>query len=249
MIRAAERDGLLVRGQEGIIVEGTAGNTGIGLTLAGSVFGYDTIIVLADTQSEEKKQLLRWAGARLIEVPAVPYKNPQNYVHVAARLATILKKQKLSPAHHVFYANQWDNLANREAHAMTTGPEIWTQTEQQIDAFSCAMGTGGTLTGVAQYLREVSKGHVDIALTDPCGAALKSFFETGCLASNGSSISEGIGQGRITGNMEGFRPDYCFEVPDEEMLPILQATQQFDGLALGGSAGINVAGETDISVS
>ena len=205
--------------------------------------------MLADTQSEEKKDTLRWAGARLVEVPAVPYRDSNNYVHVAARLAERLAEQQAAlpagtGAARVFYANQWDNLANRRAHATTTGPEIWRQTGGRVDAFSCAMGTGGTLAGVSEALRELSGGAVRIGLTDPEGAAIVSYLRTGELASQGSSISEGIGQGRVTGNMAGFRPDedLIFEVPDAEMLPVLQRMQADEGICLGGSAGVNVAG-------
>ena len=248
MIREAEATGVLVRGEPGIVVEGTAGNTGIGLALAAKTCGYETVICLADTQSAEKKNTLRWAGARLVEVPAVPYRDANNYVHVAARLAEKLAAAAPGGAR-VFYANQWDNLANRRAHCDTTGAEIWRQTEGKVDAFSCAMGTGGTLTGVAQALRELSGGRVRIGLTDPEGAAIVSYLRTGELASHGSSISEGIGQGRVTGNMVGFRPDddLIFEVSDEEMLPVLQDMQQNEGVCLGGSAGINVAGAMKVA--
>jgi cysteine synthase len=277
MIKDAEERGILVRGEPGIVVEGTAGNTGIGLALAARTFGYETVICLADTQSQEKKDQLRWAGATLVEVPAVPFRNPNNYVHVAARLAEALADHQRS-AHaraRVFYANQWDNLANRNAHYDGTGPEIRMQLAAvgvTLDAFSCAMGTGGTLSGCAEYFREVSFGNIRIGLTDPEGAAIVNYHRTGQLASQGSSISEGIGQGRITGersalhssrwqgrdrfdvralvlcgvtgNMEGFKPDdgLIFEIPDAEMLHVLQKLQSEDGLAVGGSAGINVAG-------
>jgi len=238
MILQAEADGILDRDGPGIIVEGTAGNTGIGLAMAGQVFGYETVIVLPDTQSEEKKQMLRWAGARIVEVPPAPFSNPNHFVHVAERVAETLS----ADGQRVFYPNQWDNLANRKAHSEHTGPEIWEQTGGNIDAFSCAMGTGGTLSGVAEFLRSV-KPSIHIVLTDPCGAAVKSFYENGELQACGSSITEGIGQGRMTGNMEGFFPDYCFEISDEVMLPILHDVQKYDGLAIGGSAGINVAGK------
>lgn len=204
MIKDAEARGILVRGEPGIVVEGTAGNTGIGLALAARTFGYETVICLADTQSQEKKDQLRWAGATLVEVPAVPFRNPNNYVHVAARLANALaEEQRTATAPvRVFYANQWDNLANRNAHYDGTGPEIQMQLAAvgiSLDAFSCAMGTGGTLSGCAEYLREISGGKIRIGLTDPEGAAIANYHRTGQLASQGGSISEGIGQGRITG--------------------------------------------------
>jgi cysteine synthase A len=210
MIKDAEARGLLVRGEPGIVVEGTAGNTGIGLALAARTFGYETVICLAETQSQEKKDQLRWAGATLVEVPAVPFRDPNNYVHVAARLAEALAAEPpagqggaagATPTR-VFYANQWDNLANRTAHYEGTAPEIHMQLAAigtSVDAFSCAMGTGGTLSGCAEYLREISGGKIRIGLTDPEGAAIVSYHRTGQLASQGGSISEGIGQGRITG--------------------------------------------------
>lgn len=204
MIKDAEARGILVRGEPGIVVEGTAGNTGIGLALAARTFGYESIICLADTQSQEKKDQLRWAGATLVEVPAVPFRNPNNYVHVAARLADALADdhRSLTTPARIFYANQWDNLANRNAHYEGTGPEIHMQLAAvgvSLDAFSCAMGTGGTLSGCAEYLREISGGKIRIGLTDPEGAAIVNYHRTGELASQGGSISEGIGQGRITG--------------------------------------------------
>lgn len=257
IIRDAIRRGHLSTktGTENIIVEGTAGNTGIGLALVAQQFGFECVIVLADTQSEEKKATLRAYGARLIEVPAVPFKDPNNYVHVAERLATTL--QENYPNANILYANQWDNLANRQAHAEGTGPEIVDQLARfgkKIDAFSCAMGTGGTLTGVAQYLRNDyfwQGGARDsaplVCLTDPEGAAVLRYFRDGELRSKGSSISEGIGQGRITGNMEGFTPDLLFEISDKEMLPVLHDLQEHEGLAVGGSAGINVCGAMEVA--
>lgn len=240
MIADAHRRGELIRGKKCAIVEGTAGNTGIGLALAGRQYGYDVIIVLAETQSDEKKEALRQAGAKLIEVPAVPYKDPRNYVHVAERLAEQLQQNNVYDK--TWYANQWDNLANRQAHIDSTGPEIWEQTNGKIDVFSCATGTGGTITGVAEFLRAKSKGKVKIALTDPEGAVVLRFLRDGVMEAVGSSISEGIGQGRITGNMGAgnFRPDLYFEVKDIDMLPVLYRLQQEEGLAVGGSAGVNV---------
>eukprot|EP00944_MAST-04C_sp_MAST-4C-sp1_P009743 g9743.t1 len=241
MVKDAEKSGKLVRGEKGVIVEGTAGNTGIGLALCGQAFGYDVVICLADTQSPEKKNALRQAGAQIVEVPAVPFSDPNNYVHVARRLSDVIKKS--GSYDKVFYANQWDNLSNRQAHIDGTGPEIWQQLDGKLDAFSCAAGTGGTITGVGTYLRGMDK-NIKIALTDPEGAALIRYYTEGKLRSVGSSISEGIGQGRITGNMgsDDFRPDMFFEVLDQEMIPILQSLQQMEGLAIGGSAGVNVAG-------
>jgi len=230
----AEARGILVRGKPGIIVEGTAGNTGIGLTLAGNERGYRTVICIANTQSQEKKDTLRWCGADLIEVPAVPFKNPNNYVHIATRLAAELGDG-------VLYANQWDNPANRRAHIEGTGPEIWEQTGGKIDAFSCATGTGGTLAGTAEYLRSMNP-NIKIGLTDPCGAALVRYYNEGELKSVGDSISEGIGQGRITGNMQQFKPDFALEVSDHEALPVLFDLVEKEGLCLGSSSAINIAG-------
>jgi len=246
MVKDAEKKKQLIRGQKGIIIEGTAGNTGIGLALCGKAFGYDVIICLADTQSPEKKDALRQAGAQLLEVPAVPFKDPNNYVHVAERLSEEIRKS--GEYDHVFYANQWDNLSNRQAHIDGTGPEIWEQTGGKIDAFSCATGTGGTITGVGTYLRTMNR-NIKIALTDPEGAAVLRYFTEGTLRSVGSSISEGIGQGRITGNMgaDNFTPDMFIEVEDQEMMPILQDLQETEGLAIGGSAGVNVAGAIKVA--
>mmetsp|Transcript_6000 Transcript_6000/g.7837 ORF Transcript_6000/g.7837 Transcript_6000/m.7837 type:complete len:397 (-) Transcript_6000:55-1245(-) len=243
MLRDAESKGFLKRGEPGIIVEGTAGNTGIGLALAAGMMGYECVICIANTQSEEKLNVLRWAGAHLVTVPAVPYKNPNNYVHVAKRLAEKLNEMGTCRS---FYANQWDNLANRQAHIDGTGPEIVKQVSDltgggTVDAFSCAMGTGGTLSGVAEYLRSVNKD-VQIGLTDPYGAVLTNYFESGEMKAEGSSISEGVGQGRITGNIEGFKPDFAIEISDEDMMKALTDTQKHEGLALGTSAGINIAG-------
>ncbi|MFC3726111.1 cysteine synthase A [Neoaquamicrobium sediminum] len=236
IIRDAERKGLLRPG--GVIVEGTAGNTGIGLTLVAKALGYRTVIVIPETQSQEKKDALRLLGAELIEVPAVPYKNPNNYVKVSGRLAEQLAKTEPNGA---IWANQFDNVANRDGHIETTAQEIWRQTDGKIDGFVSAVGTGGTLAGVAAGLRQNSNA-VKVALADPLGAALYSYYTTGELKSEGSSITEGIGQGRITANLEGFEPDFSYQVPDEEALPIVFDLVQEEGLCLGGSTGINIAG-------
>mmetsp|Transcript_63347 Transcript_63347/g.168703 ORF Transcript_63347/g.168703 Transcript_63347/m.168703 type:complete len:400 (+) Transcript_63347:259-1458(+) len=242
MVRGAEEDGILRRGERGLIVEGTAGNTGIGLALAAASLGYDALIVLPNTQSQEKKDLLRQAGATVVEVPAVPFRDPNNFVHVATRMAERARTGG-EYGSRVFYANQWDNMRNRQAHFEGTGPELWEQLGGKLDAFSCAIGTGGTLTGVAQYLRSVAPD-VQIALTDPHGAALVRYFEHGELKGDGSSISEGIGQGRVTGNIGhgDFRPDMCLEVGDDEMMEAIISVHTHDGLAIGTSAGVNVAG-------
>ncbi|MEX4008230.1 cysteine synthase A [Neoaquamicrobium sediminum] len=236
IIRDAERKGLLRPG--GVIVEGTAGNTGIGLTVVAKALGYRTVIVIPETQSQEKKDALRLLGAELIEVPAVPYKNPNNYVKVSGRLAEQLAKTEPNGA---IWANQFDNVANRDGHIKTTAQEIWRQTDGKIDGFVSAVGTGGTLAGVAAGLRQNSNA-VKVALADPLGAALYSYYTTGELKSEGSSITEGIGQGRITANLEGFEPDFSYQVPDEEALPIVFDLVQEEGLCLGGSTGINIAG-------
>ena len=236
IIRDAEKKGLLKPG--GVIVEGTAGNTGIGLTVVGKALGYRTVIVIPDTQSQEKKDALRVLGAELIEVPAVPYKNPNNYVKVSGRLAESLARTEDAG---VIWANQFDNVANRDGHIVTTAEEIWKQTGGKVDGFVSAVGTGGTLAGVAAGLRGRSKD-VKIALADPLGAALHSYYTTGELKSHGSSITEGIGQGRITANLEGFKPDFSYQIPDEEALPIVFDLVQEEGMCLGGSSGINIAG-------
>lgn len=220
----------------GTIVEGTAGNTGIGLALVGASMGFKTVIVIPETQSQEKKDMLRLAGAELVQVPAAPYKNINNYIRYSGRLAAELAKTEPNGA---IWANQFDNVANRQAHVETTGPEIWKQTDGKVDGFICAVGSGGTLAGVAEVLQP--KG-VKIGLADPDGAALHSFYTTGALASSGGSISEGIGQGRITANLEGFKPDHSFNIPDAEALPIVFDLLQNEGLCLGGSSGVNVAG-------
>jgi cysteine synthase len=236
MVLDAERRGVIEPG--GLIVEGTAGNTGIGLALVGNSRGYRTLILMPNTQSQEKKDALRLAGAELREVPAVPYRDPNNYVHVAERTAAELAAAE---PHGVLYANQWDNTANRDGHAASTGPEIWAQTDGTVDGFVCAVGTGGTLAGVGAYLKH-KKPQVVIAAADPMGAAIYSWVKTGELKSSGSSISEGIGQGRVTGNLDGAPIDDAFQIPDTEMLPILYDLVQTEGLLLGGSSGINVAG-------
>ena len=234
IIRDAIERGTLKPG--GTIVEGTAGNTGIGLALVGASMGFQTVIVIPETQSQEKKDMLRLAGAELVQVPAAPYKNPNNYVRYSERLANELAKTEPNGA---IWANQFDNVANRRAHIETTGPEIWSQTDGKVDGFVAAVGSGGTLAGCAEYLQP--KG-VKIGLADPMGAALHSFYTTGTLASEGSSISEGIGQGRITANLEGFTPDHSYQVSDEEALPIVFDLLANEGLCLGGSSGINIGG-------
>jgi cysteine synthase A len=220
----------------GTIVEGTAGNTGIGLALVGASMGFRTVIVIPETQSQEKKDMLRLAGAELVQVPAVPYRNPNNYVRYSGRLAAKLAETEPNGA---IWANQFDNVANRRAHVETTAPEIWDQTDGTVNGFICAVGSGGTLAGVAEALQP--KG-VKIGLADPEGAALYSFYTTGKLESPGSSITEGIGQGRITANLEGLRPDYSYRIPDAEALPIVFDLLETEGLCLGGSSGINIAG-------
>jgi len=234
IIKAAVASGELRPG--GTIVEGTAGNTGIGLALVGASMGFRTVIVIPETQSQEKKDMLRLAGAELVEVPAAPYKNPNNYVRYSGRLAQELNKTEPNGA---IWANQFDNTANRQAHIETTGPEIWAQTEGNLDGFICAAGSGGTVAGMGMYLQP--KG-VKVGLADPDGAALHSFYTTGVLASDGGSISEGIGQGRITKNLEGFTPDMSYNIPDAEALPYVFDLLRNEGLVLGGSSGINIAG-------
>ena len=234
IIRDAIERGTLKPG--GTIVEGTAGNTGIGLALVGASMGFKTVIVIPETQSQEKKDMLRLAGAELVQVPAAPYKNPNNYVRYSERLANELAKSEPNGA---IWANQFDNVANRRAHIETTGPEIWSQTDGKVDGFVAAVGSGGTLAGCAEYLQP--KG-VKIGLADPMGAALHSFYTTGTLSSEGTSISEGIGQGRITANLEGFTPDHSYQIMDEEALPIVFDLLANEGLCLGGSSGINIAG-------
>ena len=222
----------------GVVVEGTAGNTGIGLALVGNSRGYRTVIFIPDTQSQEKKDMLRLCGAELREVPAVPYKNPANYVHQAERFAAELAKTE---SRGVLYANQWDNLSNRNGHVRSTGPEIWEQTDGRVDGFTCAIGTGGTLSGVGIFLKEQNP-KIRIAAADPVGAAMYSYFKKGVLESSGSSITEGIGQGRITGNVSGAPVDDAYQIPDAEMLPLVFSLLKDEGLCVGGSSGINVAG-------
>ncbi len=222
----------------GVIVEGTAGNTGIGLALVGNAMGFRSVIVIPETQSQEKKDTLRLCGAELVEVPAVPYSNPNNYVKLSGRLAEQLAKTEKNGA---IWANQFDNVANRQGHTETTGPEIWRQTDGKIDGFTCAVGTGGTLAGIAIALKSFNSA-VRIALADPMGAALYSYYTTGTLKSEGSSITEGIGQGRITKNLEGAPIDTAYQIPDAEAVPIIFDLLEHEGLCLGGSSGINVAG-------
>ena len=236
IIRDAVARGVL--GPGGVIVEGTAGNTGIGLALVGAAMGHRTVIVIPETQSEEKKAMLRLAGAALVEVPAVPYKNPNNYVKYSGRLAERLAETESAGA---VWANQFDNVANRQAHADSTGPEIWEQTGGRVDGFICAVGSGGTLAGVAEALRARKPG-VRIGLADPMGAALYNYYAHGELRAEGSSLSEGIGQGRITANLEGLTVDHPYQIPDEEGLPIVFDLLREEGLCMGLSTGINVAG-------
>jgi cysteine synthase len=236
IIEDAEKRGLLRPG--GTIVEGTAGNTGIGLALVGNAKGYRTVIVIPDTQSQEKKDMIRLCGAELIEVPAVPYRDPNNYVRYSGRLAEALNKSLPNGA---IWANQFDNVANRDGHVRTTGPEIWAQTEGKVDAFVSAVGTGGTLAGVGIALKERNKD-VKIVLADPDGAALYSYYAHGELKAEGSSITEGIGQGRITKNLEGAPVDMWFKIPDAEALPLVFDLVVDEGLVMGGSTGINLAG-------
>jgi cysteine synthase len=236
IIKDAVKKGELRPG--GVVVEGTAGNTGIGLALVGNAMGYRSVIVIPETQSQEKKDTLRLCGAELIEVPAVPYANPNNYVKLSGRLAAQMAKTEQNGA---IWANQFDNVANRDAHREGTGPEIWDQTDGKVDGFICAVGSGGTLGGVALALKERNK-NVRIGLADPMGAALYSFYTTGVLKSEGSSITEGIGQGRITKNLEGVPIDVAYQIPDAEAVPIVFDLLEHEGLCLGGSTGINVAG-------
>ena len=234
IIRDAVAKGQLKPG--GTIVEGTAGNTGIGLALVGAAMGFKTVIVIPETQSQEKKDMIRLAGAELVQVPAVPYKNPNNYVKYSGRLAERLAKTSPGGA---IWANQFDNVANRQAHVETTGPEIWEQTGGKVDGFVSAVGSGGTLAGVADVLQP--KG-VKVALADPMGAALFSYYTRGEFKAEGTSITEGIGQGRITANLEGFTPDFSYQIPDDEALPLVFDLLRDEGLCMGGSTGINMAG-------
>ena len=234
IIRDAVARGTLKPG--GTIVEGTAGNTGIGLALVGASMGFKTVIVIPETQSQEKKDMIRLAGAELVQVPAAPYKNPNNYVRYSGRLAEALAKTEPNGA---IWANQFDNVANRQAHVETTGPEIWDQTGGKVDGFICSVGSGGTLAGIGMALQP--KG-VKVGLADPEGAALHAFYTTGHLDSPGNSITEGIGQGRITANLEGFTPDFSYRIPDAEALPLVFDLLRDEGLCMGGSTGINIAG-------
>ncbi|WP_444668321.1 cysteine synthase A [Cereibacter changlensis] len=234
IIRDAVARGLLKPG--GTIVEGTAGNTGIGLALVGASMGFRTVIVIPETQSQEKKDMLRLAGAHLVQVPAAPYKNPNNYVRYSGRLAEALARTEPNGA---IWANQFDNVANRQAHIDTTGPEVWEQTGGKVDGFICAVGTGGTLAGMGMALQP--KG-VKIGLADPEGSALHAFYTEGKLEAPGNSITEGIGQGRITANLEGFTPDFSCRIPDSEALPLVFEMLAEEGLCLGGSSGVNIAG-------
>jgi cysteine synthase len=236
IVRDAEARGVLKPG--GIIVEGTAGNTGIGLALVADALGYQTVIVIPETQSQEKKDMLRLQGAQLLEVPAVPYSDPNNYVKLSGRLAEKLAHEHIQGA---IWANQFDNVANRQGHIDTTGPEIWADTEGKIDGFVASVGTGGTLAGVALALK-AKNPKIKIALADPLGAALYEYYTNGVLKAEGSSITEGIGQGRITANLEGAPIDIAYQVTDEEALPVLFDLAAHEGLLLGGSSGINVVG-------
>ncbi|MEZ5792495.1 MAG: cysteine synthase A [Nitratireductor sp.] len=222
----------------GVVVEGTAGNTGIGLTVVANALGFRTVIVIPQTQSQEKKDMLRLLGAELIEVPAAPYKNPNNYIRISGRIAEELARTEPNGA---IWANQFDNTANREGHVRTTAREIWNDTDGKVDGFVSAVGTGGTLAGVGTGLKGFNKD-IRIALADPHGAALYSYYKTGELKSEGGSITEGIGQGRITANLEGFTPDDAFLIPDSEAIPLVFDLLEHEGLCLGGSSGVNIAG-------
>ncbi|KAG0558634.1 hypothetical protein KC19_10G042600 [Ceratodon purpureus] len=244
IVKDAEEKGLLKPG--GVIVEGTAGNTGIGLALVANARGYKTVIVIPKTQSQEKKDMLRLAGATLVEVPAVPYKNPNNYVKYSGRLAEEIAKTNPNGG---IWGNQFDNIANRQAHYETTGPEIWKQTDGKVDGFICAIGTGGTVAGVGKYLKEKNK-NIRIGVADPMGACMYNFYEKGVLESSGTSISEGIGQGRVTGNLaewglpekDGGCIDFWCQVTDEEALPLIYDLLKQEGFCMGGSTAINIAG-------
>ena len=236
IIRDAEASGQLRPG--GLIVEGTAGNTGIGLAMVGAALGYRTAIVIPRTQSQEKKDAIRLLGAELIEVDAVPYSNPMNYVRYSGRLAEERAKTEPNGA---IWANQFDNVANRQGHFETTGPEIWEQTGGKVDGFICAVGSGGTLAGVGMALKERRKD-VQVGIADPFGAALFSWYTAGELKSEGSSITEGIGQGRVTANLEGLQIDHAFQIPDAEALEVVFGLVEHEGMCLGGSSGVNVAG-------
>ena len=236
IIRDAEAKGQLKLG--GTIVEGTAGNTGIGIALVANALGYNSVIVIPETQSQEKKDMLRLCGAELIEVPAVPYKDDNNYVKYSGRLAEKLASKSENGA---IWANQFDNTANRDAHIMTTGPEVWSQTEGKVDGFTCAIGTGGTLAGTGMFLKE-KNNDIQIAAADPMGAAMYHWYKHGELKSEGTSITEGIGQGRVTANLVDAPIDDAYQISDEEALPIVFDLLKHEGLCLGGSSGINIAG-------
>ena len=236
IIRDAEAKGLLKPG--GTIVEGTAGNTGIGIALVANALGYKSVIVIPETQSDEKKDMLRLAGAELIEVPAVPYADDNNYIKYSGRLAAELAEKNENGA---VWANQFDNVANRQAHIETTGPEIWRQTDGKVDGFTCAIGTGGTLAGTGLYLKQ-QNSKICIAAADPMGANMYHWFKSGELKSEGTSITEGIGQGRVTANIEGAPIDNAYQIDDAEALPIVFDLLKHEGLCLGGSSGINIAG-------
>lgn len=236
IIRNAEAKGELKPG--GTIVEGTAGNTGIGIALVANALGYNSVIVIPETQSQEKKDMLRLCGAELIEVPAVPYKDDNNYVKYSGRLAEKLASKSENGA---IWANQFDNTANRDAHIMTTGPEVWSQTKGKVDGFTCAIGTGGTLAGTGMFLKE-KNNDIQIAAADPMGAAMYHWYKHGELKSEGTSITEGIGQGRVTANLVDAPIDDAYQISDEEALPIVFDLLKHEGLCLGGSSGINIAG-------
>ncbi|MEM6460962.1 MAG: cysteine synthase A [Pseudomonadota bacterium] len=236
IVRDAEKNDRLRPG--GVIVEGTAGNTGIGLGMVAKALGYRTVIVIPETQSEEKKDALRLLGAELIQVPAAPYRNPNNYVRLSGRLAAQLAESDPNGA---IWANQFDNVANRQAHIETTAPEIWRDTDGKVDGFICAVGSGGTVAGVSAGLKEKNPD-VKIGLADPMGASLYNYYQHGELKAEGSSITEGIGQGRITANLEGFTPDFSYQIPDTEAFPYVYQLIEQEGICLGGSSGINIAG-------
>ena len=241
IIEAAEASGSLRKG--GTIIEGTAGNTGISLSLAGNSRGYKTIIVMPETQSQEKKEALRIAKADLRLVPALPYRDSGNYIRVSQTMAEEMQKE---PNANVIWANQFDNVANRDGHFSSTGPEIWEQTDGGVDGFICAVGSGGTLAGVGAYLKS-RNDKISIGLADPNGSALFNYYENGEFKAEGNSISEGIGQGRITANLEDFKPDYSFRISDEVAMPILFDLMSEEGLYLGGSSAINVAGAIELA--
>lgn len=240
IVRDAERSGKLKAG--GVIVEGTAGNTGIGITLVANVLGYKSVIVMPETQSQEKKDMLKLCGAKLILVPAAPYKDPNNYIRYSERLSLDLSDKN---GGNVLWANQFDNTANYKSHEMSTGPEIWEQTNGTVDGFICAVGSGGTLTGVGNALKQRNP-KIKIGLADPMGSALFNYYRDGELKSEGNSISEGIGQGRITKNLEKAIVDECFQITDHQALPIIYNLLQDEGLCMGGSTGINIAGAIEL---